>query len=116
MLAARLNKKLMALLFGKADNLIFNTRTISWSHSVNFSAVKGRAADIFKNDPFCFAVGIGHVARQLVFNRVGGIKRKRNGFFVSVLFFKGGKVNASAVDSCRCAGFKPPCGYSETLE
>ena len=89
----------MALLFAESDNLIFNTRTVPGSDTVNFSAVKRGAVQIFKNDLFRFLVRLGNVTGQYVFRLIFTVKRKWHNVFVAVLTFKIRKVNASAVDS-----------------
>ena len=68
MLSAGFNENLMSLFFCESNNLVLYTRTITRTLTVNFTAVKRGAVQIFKYNTLGFKVGIGYIAWKLVLN------------------------------------------------
>ena len=98
-LAAGLHKHLVAILVGKAHDLILNAGAVAGADALDQPAIQRASADVFPDDPVGFGVGVGNVALHLVVRVTG-------------LALKPVKRNAAPVHPGRCTGLEPAQGQA----
>ena len=112
----RLHKNLMPFLFGKLYDFIFNGRTISRPCPLDLAGKQRRSGNVIPDDPVRFLIRICQPAVDLLLCDILRLvrERKRTDKIVSFLNLHFGKINCSAVDSCRRTGLKSSDRKSET--
>ncbi len=112
----RLEKKLMLQLLWKADDLIFNRRTVARAGRLNLPGIHGRAMHILANDGERFRRGEGDVATDLRPSDGFGAKAERRGFGVAGLLVKLRPIDGAAVDAWRGSRLEAAIAQAQALQ
>ena len=104
----------MAILVGKAHDLILNAGAVTGADALDQPTVQGASADVLPDDPVGLRVGVGDVALHLVVH--GGTGQKAEGLQLVVrvagLALKPVKINAAPVHAGRGAGLEAAQGQA----
>ena len=104
--AFRLQKNLMAWLICKANNLVFNGRTIAGTARFNDAGVQRRPGEPIPQVFVGFRAGVRNPAAQLGPLNFFRLKRKWHRRIIRHLLFQAGIVDAIAMNPRRGAGFQ----------
>ena len=112
----RLNKKLMTIFIGKANDLIFNGWTISRADTVNFSCIFRCAHDIITDNFMGTFIGVCEPTISDIF--ILSVVHKGKSVMIRIAFFQNHfiEMKCSAIDSTGCACFESEYIYAVLFE
>ena len=106
----------MPFFIGETDDLVLDARAVPGPYPLDDTGEKGRAVEVFPDNPFGFPVCVGDMAEYLVLpRRLGGIAEGRNGV-VAGLGLEPGKVYRTAVYPRGGAGLEPANRQAQFLD